>query len=217
MEYCMICWGQIFHGGSLFYSGNVLSITKANTTQSGFTLNLVVIHTLLLLLLLAHFYLIPSYKNFVFLMFFLYLFKFYSEMRYPVNRMLTAVGSEICLEFCWQNLLTIVLALERVLCECRLFFTVEAGKVLLCITTTIFWFKTFLWALSICQTGRSDRPVCKSNVSWCHNYSENGTHYFEEIRRTRIKLILQIIKSRLRTDQSGKPVLTNWKRLYIVK
>lgn len=52
--------------------------------------------------------------------------------------MLTAVGSELCLKFCFQNLPTIVLALERVFIEFGLFFTVEAGKVLLCITTTIF-------------------------------------------------------------------------------
>lgn len=59
-------------------------------------------------------------------------------MQYSVNRMLTAVGSELCLKFCFQNLPTIVLALERVFIEFGLFFTVEAGKVLLCITTTIF-------------------------------------------------------------------------------
>ena len=45
-----------------------------------------------------------------------------------------------------------------------------------------------------------------------NNRSENGSRYFEEIRRTRIKLILQIGTFRLRTDLSGRPVVTNEKR-----
>ena len=74
---------------------------------------------------------------------------------------------------------------------------------------------------SICQTGRPDRPVCKSNVSlegmvlqnFENHHSENGKRYFEEIRRTSIKLILQIGTFRLRTDWSVRPALTNGKRL----
>ena len=45
-----------------------------------------------------------------------------------------------------------------------------------------------------------------------NNHSANGTRYFEEIRRTRIKLILQIGSFCLRTDRSGGPILTNGKR-----
>ena len=46
-----------------------------------------------------------------------------------------------------------------------------------------------------------------------NNQSENSRRYFEEIRGTRIKRILQIGAVRLRTDQSGyEAVLTNGKR-----
>ena len=43
------------------------------------------------------------------------------------------------------------------------------------------------------------------------NHSETGTRNFEESGRTRIKLILQIGTFRLRTDRSGRSVLTNGK------
>ena len=45
-----------------------------------------------------------------------------------------------------------------------------------------------------------------------NNGSENGTRYFEEIRRTSIKHILQIGTFCLRYDRSGRPFLTNGKR-----
>ena len=52
-------------------------------------------------------------------------------------------------------------------------------------------------------------------MGWCreifkNNQSETGMHYFEEISRTRIKLILQIIvvHSTLQTDWSGWQVAT---------
>ena len=66
--------------------------------------------------------------------------------------------------------------------------------------------------------------ICKSNASvfkgWCckilkNKHSENGTRYFEEIRRTRIELILQIGTLCLRTGRSGRPVLTNWKHTWM--
>ena len=52
-----------------------------------------------------------------------------------------------------------------------------------------------------------------------NNHSENGTRYFEEIRRTEKKThILQIGTFRFRTDRSGWPVsLTNGKRHEIHK
>ena len=54
-----------------------------------------------------------------------------------------------------------------------------------------------------------DRSVCKTN-----NYSENSTLYFEEIRRTRVKVILQIVALHLRTAWCSQPVLKKGKRTY---
>ena len=45
-----------------------------------------------------------------------------------------------------------------------------------------------------------------------NNHSENGPYNFEGIRRTRIELILQFGKFRLRTDRPGWLVLTNGER-----
>ena len=75
-----------------------------------------------------------------------------------------------------------------------------------------------LRVISICQK----RPAisvsllieCVILKGWCckileNNYSENGPRYFEEIRRTRIKRILQIGIFLLRTDRTSRPILTN--------
>ena len=71
---------------------------------------------------------------------------------------------------------------------------------------------------------RPYRLVCKSmrhleSGSCCrilkNNHFENGTHCFEEIRRTRIKRLLQIGTLRLRIDRSVRPGLTNGKRPHI--
>ena len=46
-----------------------------------------------------------------------------------------------------------------------------------------------------------------------NNHSENGTCYFKEIRKTKIKLKFQIGTVHLRPDWSGRPLLTNGKHL----
>ena len=57
------------------------------------------------------------------------------------------------------------------------------------------------------RTGRSGRSVCRSNAS----FWRDGTCYFEEMRSTRVKVILEIDAFRLQTDRSSPPVLTNAK------
>ena len=54
---------------------------------------------------------------------------------------------------------------------------------------------------------------CVILKEWCckilkNNLFENGTHYFEEIGITKIKLILQIGKFRLQSDRTRRLVLT---------
>lgn len=48
-----------------------------------------------------------------------------------------------------------------------------------------------------------------------NNHSENGERYFEEIRRSRLNLILQVGVFRLQTDRPGLSVSEKWKTPFV--